>query len=248
MPKRPRSSSAGASTSRVTPLYRQRPANPDVVMRDSSVARPRNVFGALSGTGIPLRMFPVKHRRVLSASINPSDGTPVELLGAPISINNLAATIASRQPMAYDQFNQLYERFRVTKVKLTAHFHALGNNAANDNLICGIQFSENSSWSPADVETLLERGFCKFKPIGLSNGSPSVVTVSKTWELAKWYGPENSKGLSSTGTNSVPPTEECYANVFLVNGSTNDSSGAWCTLIMDYEVEWFGPKQTDVST
>jgi len=245
MPKRRRTSSTSAIPSTQT---RTRPTNPDVVMRDSTVHRRQNVFGALSGTGIPIRMFPVKHRRVISASINPTDGTPVELLGVPISINNLAATIGSRQPMAYDQFNQLYERFRVTKVKMTAHFQALGNNGTNDNQICGIQFSENSSWSPSDVETVLERGFCAFKPIGLSNGSPSVVTVKKNWDLAKWYGPENSKGLSSTGTNSTPPTEECYANVFVVNGSTNNSDGVWCTFIMDYEVEWFGPKQTDVST
>lgn len=220
----------------------------DTVMRDSSVHRPRNLFGSLAGTGIPLRMFPIKHRRVISASINPTDGTPNELLGGPISINNLAATYGSRQPMAYDQFNLLYERFRVTKCKLTAHFQSLGNSGTNDQPIVGIQFSENSSWSPADVETLLERGFCNFKPLGLSNGSPSVVTVKKTWDLAKWYGPENSKGLSATGTNSTPPTEEVWAHVFQANGSTNNPDGVWVTLIMDYEVEWFGPKQLDVST
>lgn len=215
---------------------------------NASVARPRNLFGNLAGIGIPIRMFPVKHRRCISQSLNPIDGTPVQLTGASISLNYLAALIGSKQPMGYDQFNVLYERYRVTKVKLTAHFQAQGNTPSNEQCVVGIQFSENSSWTPTDDETIIERGFCKFKPLGLANGSPSVVTVSKTWELAKWYGPENSKGMSSTGTNSTAPTEECYAHVFLANGSTNNSDGAWCTCIMDYEVEWFGPKQVNVST
>lgn len=197
--------------------------------------------------GIPQRMFPVKHRLVQSASLNPLDGTPVQLTGNSISINNLAATVGGRQPMGFDQFNALYERFKVTKCKLTAHFQAQGNTPANEQLVVGIQFSENSSWTPGDIETILERGFCKFKPLGLANGSPSVVTVSKTWELAKWYGAENSKGISATGTSSTAPTEECYAHIFLANGSTNNSDGAWVTLIMDYEVEWFGPKQLNAS-
>lgn len=149
--------------------------------------------------------------------------------------------------MAFDQFNALYERFKVTKVKVTAWFAAQGNNPANEQLMVGIQFSENSSWSPTDDELIIERGFCKFRPLGLANGSPSVVKVSKTWELAKWYGVENAKGISATGTASVAPTEECYAHIFAANGSTNNSDGCWCTAIFDYEVEWFGPKQLSVS-
>lgn len=247
MTKAPKRTSSAISTAAKRKRY-TRTGTELMDYEAGSVHRKTNLFGSLAGTGIPQRMFPVKHRRVLSASLDPADGTPVTLLSGTISLNNLAATIAARQPMAYDQFNQLYERFRVTKVKLTAHFQAIGNSGTADNLMAGIQFTENSSWSPSDVETLLERGFAKFKPLGLSNGFNSCVTVKKTWELAKWYGPENSKGLSVTGTNSVAPTEEVHAAVFLANGSTNNSSGAWVTLIMDYEVEWFGPKQLDVST
>lgn len=226
---------------------RTRPTTTESRMEWESVHRPRNLIGALSGMGIPQRMFPVKHRRVLSVSVNPLDGTPTQAVDS-LSINNLAATYGSRQPMGYDQFNALYERFKVTKCKITAFYQAQGNTPANEQLICGIQFSENSSWGPSDVETVLERGFCKFKPLGLANGSPSVVKISKTWSLAGWYGAENSKGVSATGTNSGAPTEECYAHVFVANGSTNNTDGAWVTVIMDYEVEWFGPKQLNVST
>lgn len=246
MPKAPKRTISTITVSATNPKKKYTRTGTELM--DIGVARPKNLIGGLAGMGVPQRLFPIKHRLCISSGIDPANAVPVQLTGGSIAINNPQATVGGRQPMAWDQFQALYERFKVVKAHVTCHFQAMGNSASVDKCIVGIQFSENSNWSPTTLETLIERGFCRFKPIALSNGSPSVVTVKKTWDLAKWYGPENAKGLSASGTATATPEEIAYLHVFCANGSSSDSSGVWCTMIIDYEVEWFGPKQLDPSS
>jgi len=238
--KRKRTSSA---TRRPSQSYIQTQQMMDVQF--GSAARPQNLFGAKPGTGIPLRMYPIKHRICGYNTLNPTAGEPIPFTK---KLNSLYETFDSHQPMGFDQFSVLYQFYKVVKAKMTCFFWNSGNTVPNDSLIVGIQFHENASWSPADANVVIERGNVSFKPLALANGSPSMVKVSRTWDINKWYGRENASGKAVSGTNGADPDEIIYATAFCVHPGADNPAGVKVFVVIDYEAEWYGPLQTNQST
>lgn len=145
------------------------------------------------------------------------------------------------QPMGFDQYMAFYQKYRVNKVKVNAWF-VNDTDASTSCQYVGLQIHENSGWSPADCETILERGRCCFKPVGPRTSSLSAAHLAISWDAEKWY--DASKDGEYQGTSSANPVEICYVTAWAAGDFPAENPDAIAVMvILDFDVTFLNPLQ-----
>lgn len=194
---------------------------------------------------LPNRII-TKHRYCQTYTL---DGTSTAAASRLFSLNGLyAPDSGGHQPMGFDQFAALYQNYKVLGAKISATFNNNSNTPDTGSQFVGIQFHENSSYTPSYITEIAERGRCVYKLLGLCNGGNDVKKLSMKWSGKKWYGSTNFKGGDTSGTISANPAQEFYASVFSCADYNGQNPGSCDVLItIDYIVEWYGPLQMNQS-
>lgn len=163
------------------------------------------------------------------------------------SVYDPFVSAGGHQPMGFDQLIQLYQFCRVYACTIRATAFA-GSGGTGNQPAFGIQLTENSSFSPTDLETIIERGNCVWRavPVRAANNGNTSVTIR--WEGAKWWSKIQVEDQSNNNTASAGPTGElAYANVFAIQPGGGSFDDFYIQVEIVYDVEFFGQLQTNPS-
>lgn len=131
-------------------------------------------------------------------------------------------TGVGHQPLGFDQLMTMYDHFVVTRAELSATFLSPSPTTSLGQQICSIGISDVIE-SPANIETILERGNVKFGLLGGQEGSGSQVTLHHSVDVGKFLGrksPLSDPDLK--GSASANPAEECYFQLAVAAPGTGD--------------------------
>lgn len=205
-----------------------------------------NAVSASSGQlPLPNRIL-TRHRYCETRTLDGASGAAASYTYA---VNGLYEPIAAgHQPMGFDQFAALYQNYKVVGAKITATFTNNSNTTDTGNQYVGVQFHENSSFSPSYITQIAERGRCVYRLLGLANSGHDTRSITMKWSGKKWYGSNNFKGGDTAGTISSNPAQLFYASIFSAADYDGQNPGSCDVMItIDYIVEWFTPLQMNQS-
>jgi len=81
-------------------------------------------------------------------------------------------TSGGHQPLGYDQFSPLFERYCVTSVKYKVSFAS----TSGQNALCAVQINDGASVTAGvNLRNVLEQGNAQWKPLAGNTGGPMVV-------------------------------------------------------------------------
>jgi len=147
------------------------------------------------------------------------------------------------QPRGFDQWMLLYNKFVVTRAKITVLF-SQRQNVTNERHICGVQVSSSPNASN-ELRDYCESRMVSYK--GLQSQEPQYVT--QVWDLKEWKRSNVMSDDDTHGNSSSNPLEEWYFNVFLANmensGAAQSSVQLFVTI--DYEATFFDPVDPAIS-
>jgi len=149
--------------------------------------------------------------------------------------------------MGYDQLTAIYNFFRVIACRVKVIGNP-GTGTANPPYF-GVAFSENSSFSPANINVIIERGNVSYAICPSIAGFSKQVIVRRAWDAKSWYplGFTQDQSACCTG-NSNPTGELVYANVFAISPSGSVTyDDLYMNVTLEYDVECFGQLQTTQS-
>lgn len=163
------------------------------------------------------------------------------------SVYDPYVTAGGHQPMGYDQLTNFYQFCRVYGAKVTVTFTP-GTGTSNNPYV-GIQFSENSSYSPSTLSEVIERGNCVYAMLPNQPGCTKQITLKKGWSAKKWWNGVYSKDQSNANTASNGPTGElAYCNVFALPPTSGvNYSDCYYNIKIEYYVEFYGQLQLNQS-
>jgi hypothetical protein len=123
-------------------------------------------------------------------------------------------TGTGHQPLGHDQWNQFYNRYRVTSVDV--EFKFLSQSA--DNLLVSL-FASNGTASPT-ILTFAEQPFSKTGTIGSTSGGNAVMTLRASWDLSKITGLSRQQYLAGENYQAQfgsSPAELMILHSYVVN-------------------------------
>lgn len=197
---------------------------------------------------LPTRFF-TKLTYAVGGTGTPSLSVPVSMIQ--LQLNNVYAPstggYSNHQPMGFDQLMLFYEFVRVHSARVSC-IYTHGASSTGVPSIVGVQVHENSSWSPASLQYIQERGNCAYKPMS-SYGGEAHKRITYKWSAKKWYGPTKAKGDGNYCTAAAGPTEVCYLDIFASQpkGDVANSDGVVVQAIVEYYVEFYGQLQLNPS-
>lgn len=164
------------------------------------------------------------------------------------SVYDPYVTAGGHQPMGFDQFMQFYQFCRVYGAKVTVSATP-GTSVADNPPYVGIQFTENSSFSPTSLEVIAERGNVSYRMVPWASAAPKATIIKRGWSAKKWwnktYGSDESNANTAT---SGPSGELCYANIFAIGpASGNTYVNCYLNVRIEYYVEFYGQLQLNQS-
>lgn len=209
-----------------------------------------NITRIMPREGLPL---PPKLRTVLTYCHNgvTGGGAGGTLSTHQFSLNNVFdpdVTGAGHQPMGYDQLMSLYQFCRVIKAKVKTIFSC--GTATGNSPIVGMQFTENSSYSPSAFGVILERGNVSYDIMPQQAGYANKIMVKRNWDASKWYPKTQQDDEQYACTASAGPTgEQAYINIFAVGPGSGGGTyfDHYFHVIIQYEVEFYGQVQLNQS-
>lgn len=132
-----------------------------------------------------------------------------------ISIYDPDVTGTGHQPHGHDTYQLLYQHYKVIGSKLTATFSPAGAQAGSGTMVCAVAVDDSVTEPPSDIQNVIEGPDCVYAIASNADGSPNVVTLTKTFSPMKFLGitPDQwrSAGSALFGQN---PNEDAYFNVF----------------------------------
>jgi len=151
------------------------------------------------------------------------------------------------QPMGWDQLIALYQKAYVNKVKVNAWF-VIETDTNTSPQYVGLSIHENSSFTPADVETIIERGRCAFSHLSTRDSGHSQARVGITWDAAKWYPKDSLGDTDYQNTAAANPAEICYVSAWAgPDFPAENPEPVSCMVIFDYDVTFLNPIQMNAS-
>lgn len=214
--------------------------------RRTTTRRRRNMVVAISSRDqLPLpNRIRVRHRYCANIYI---DATASAASSWTFQLNGLYdpdVTTTGHQPMGYDQFAALYEHYKVVGVR--CQLEATGPpSSANSEQYIGMQFHENQSFTPSNIEQIVERGREVHQVLGNQTNRCKLV---KYWSAKKWFGKEAYSGGDTAGTVSTNPTEGAFCSVYTTRAENHENpDGLSFLLTLDFIADWYGPLQMNQS-
>ncbi len=139
----------------------------------------------------------------------------------------------THQPYGHDTLATVYNRYKVLSSKITVVFQPLGGDSLSGG-IAAVQL--NTVPTPTANETLfLEQPETSYKPLGPLTGNKGVVTVSKTYNAARFYGKK--RNFELTANFNSTPVEQAFFHISVqpVNVFTN-MAAVDCSVTVTYKV------------
>lgn len=197
--------------------------------------------------GFPNKQI-VKMRYVQAKAF--SNGSSVPYIGYFWSANSIYDPDASgtgHQPLGHDQWSAFYNHYVVVYSKCSVSFIKTGTGGTVQPLNVGIHLVDDASYSPADMETVLEQGLAKFKALSTSGNMGNQRTIVKhSYSPRRFFNITNIRdNIKTLGASfGAGPTEQAYYLV-LVGNPIGDSviDGVTAIVTIDYYVAMSEPKE-----
>lgn len=201
------------------------------------------------GIGLPV---PSKLRTTLTyvQELVSSGGAAGTLFKATFGLNCLFQpyiTGSGHQPMGFDQLMAFYLMARVMNATVKVTFIP-GTSSASNLPVVGVEFTENSSYTPTAVGTIIERGNCSWSVLSDHTGYSKPITVSRTWRGDQWYPSQylgDEQNANFAGAN--PSGEIAYAQVFGIATNAAAYDDFYTITEIIYDCEFYGEIQTNPS-
>ena len=171
-------------------------------------------------------------RYVADISLDAGAGTVAHYLFNASSIYDPDTTGLGRQPYGHDQYQSIYNHYRVDKCIITA---STGSGGANNILGIGLQ---PDTTLIADSFTCRERKGVTFAPVA---NSTNANKLQMTWNTKSTFPVDTSDAYTASfGSN---PADSVYFDVFTCgNLPTNDPSALAVTVTLTYYVTMWEPR------
>lgn len=142
------------------------------------------------------------------------------------------------QPVGFDQYAALYEKYRVYEASYKVSFY----NGQTRPLIVGCQTCDDAS-TTTDLERLIQNGQCEWGILTPTGGSADLVTLTGTVDLAAAQGQTKAQFWSddvNEALMSANPTEAYTLNVFAADINISDPAGIVCYIEIRYKARLYG--------
>lgn len=181
-----------------------------------------------------------RHRYVEQIQLNPGVGGLSQNVFRLNSVFDPNLTGVGHQPMGFDQYSALYERYRVKGCRVTVTF---SNSSGTVAVLGGIGLRSTSTLGTI-VESMLERPLTKWKTLGDFEHGPKTVSIY--YNPRTFHGNFGIRGRADDDQEAdvtTNPLNDAYAHVFAGAITPLDDPGnVNCTVVMTYITEWFEPK------
>lgn len=120
-------------------------------------------------------------------------------------------TGTGHQPPQFDRMITLYDKYRVYKIKAVATFV----NASTTVPIDAAMYLSNESTTEFNplLHDLTNSQYISSRTLTVSKGARDITTMTRTWDLSKFYGSKYWNEDQFTGSSSSNPGERCFLNI-----------------------------------
>lgn len=148
--------------------------------------------------------------------------------------------VGGHQPLGSDEWSQFYNHYMVLGAKITAHFDVY-SDAAGDSMIAVAKLSDTSTWTPTDVNTLIEQNKSNYRFLTSRPGSRNQGTVKAYYSPRKFFNLKNPRDEHDlrgvTGDAGSSPTENAYFHIGVAGMNPADNPTAVnVRVIVEYRV------------
>lgn len=189
-------------------------------------------------------------RYVDSVNLNAGAATRAYDTWSATSIFDPYVAVGGHQPLGADQWAQFYNHYQVIGAKITAHFTVISTGTV-DNTIGVVKLSDTSTWTPTDINTLMEQNKVNYKFLTSGNGSRSYAKVVGYYSPRKFFGlkyPSDEHDLrGTTGDSGTDPTENAYFHVGLGSANDGDPMLVPVRVVIEYRVKFTERKDIGAS-
>lgn len=149
-------------------------------------------------------------------------------------------TGTGHQPMLYDQYAALYNRYCVLKTHMIARA-IVSNNTSGVPGLMGILISTDSGGTAGfDLDELIENKYSSrtINNNTFLNGPPSKQSqISVTWNANRFFGTRDVQdGAAHRALVTANPSQDAYANVYVASLLANNPAIQVISVIIEYDV------------
>jgi len=148
--------------------------------------------------------------------ITSTSGSTAKQLFRLNSTYDIDFTGAGHQPLYRDTYAAIYAEYSVVKAVIKATFVS---NAATSSMLVGLVIEDDTS-SSTNINVLMEQNAGVHKLLPNSTGALNNVTLTQTWDAAKFLGidPFSSQGYKTPVTSDPSDTVYCLAYAVPADG------------------------------
>lgn len=149
------------------------------------------------------------------------------------------STAGGHQPMFWDQYAAVYDRYRVHAAKITATFWS---ETTSVEARVGLSLS-TSTTTPTSLDAELERGSGLVDVLPATGTGPATVRMTRRCKIENMLG-RSIESADMQATVNTTPALQVYAYVMSQDATEGpETTVVWCHTVINYWVEFFQPKQ-----
>lgn len=136
------------------------------------------------------------------------------------------------QPLAFDEYANLYTHYRVLSARITCTFF---NESTAQNMIVGIARRRDNG-SVTDLNRIIEGGDVVYDHVTVETGGQGTKTLSLAIDPARWLGIPSNDIDRLEALFTTNPDEQCYFCLFYACSDPNITpSGILANVTMDFD-------------
>lgn len=152
--------------------------------------------------------------------------------------------LGGHQPLGFDNWTQFYNHYTILGAKATAHY-SVPSDLASDAVIAVGKLSDEETWAPTDVNTLIEQNKTKYTFLTARGGSNSTGNITVYYSPRKMFGlskvsdEHDLRGQTGNAGTGSDPTENAYFHFGLAGMNPSDNPVAVnCRVIIEYRIKF----------
>lgn len=153
--------------------------------------------------------------------------------------------VGGHQPLGYDEWAMMYQRYRVLSCKITADY---STGDVSDDMIPFITATETSAGF-ANADTYIEQPFARKGRIIQTGGGPSGTRLIMNIRTAQFEGDSGALfDKDYTGAIGALPTRDWYYHVGVLNANPAlSTAGAFASVVLEYTIRFYDRADMDRS-
>lgn len=153
-------------------------------------------------------------------------------------------TGTGHQPHGHDQYQTIYQHYKVIGSKITAYFSPAGAQAGSGTMVCAIQLDDDVSEPPSDIQNVIEGPETTYTVASNADGAPNVVKLVKTFSPSKFLGvPKEQWRTAGAGQFGANPPDEAYYVLYAAPvNQTQDADPVNIQVEISYIVHMYEPR------